>query len=192
MRTLRHLKTALFAAASVGAAAAVMPDDAHAADVDATIAGAAVEMTADATLAAPAQNETIPHKWLLAALATGALAGLTRLLAGTRLGDMVAEAAPKVGAAARNAAGAAVRASADAAKAVGRSVSSPLRFALAVAALGVFALVGLGVYDVEWLGGLVAGGALGVAGVVAAGRMRAAASLQAVRARFSKKDGAPR
>jgi hypothetical protein len=143
MKTSARLKTALLAAASLTAA---MAATAHAAD-RAPIEPVAIEhaiIAADqgeADKAAPAVRG-----WALAGAAAAALAAIARLI-GFR----------KIAAAAKAAGPAVVAAGGAAVKAVGRAVASPVRFVLLMAGLGVFALTGVGFYDFEWAGGLVAG-----------------------------------
>lgn len=92
----------------------------------------------------------------LAAAVTGALAALYRLIGGARVKAFFGKAGPATAKAARTVAAAPVKV----ARAVGRAAASPFRFLLALLGLGLFALTGVGLYDVEWLGGLIAGAAV--------------------------------
>ena len=71
-------------------------------------------------------------------------------------------------------------AASGAAKTVGRAVSSPLRGLALIAGLGVFALFGVGLYDVEWLGGMIVGALM--AGGGALGLHKALRALRPVKA----------
>ncbi|MEO1136248.1 MAG: hypothetical protein AAFW68_06505, partial [Pseudomonadota bacterium] len=93
------------------------------------------------------------RKWALLAAAAGALAGLVKLIGARRVADAISEGAVKTARAAGGAANVAARA-------VGRTVSSPLRFLAVLFGLALFALTGAGLYDVEWILGLVSGAAL--------------------------------
>lgn len=92
----------------------------------------------------------------LAAATAAALAALVHLIGVDRLFGWLRAAAPR----AKRAAAAVVRAPVEVARAVGRAAASPLRFVIIAAGLGLFALTGLNLFDVEWAGGLVAGAAL--------------------------------
>lgn len=145
MKTSACLKTALLAAASLTAATAAT---AYAADRAPTepvaIEHAIIAVDhGEADKVAPA---SAVRGWALGAAAAAALAAIARLI-GFR----------KIAAAAKAAGPAAVAAGGAAVKAVGRAIASPIRFVLLMAGLGVFALTGVGLYDVEWAGGLVAG-----------------------------------
>jgi hypothetical protein len=97
---------------------------------------------------------------------TARLAGLAAVAAAIaafigrrRLASWLRKAAPAV----KTAAGAVVAAPVVAARVVGRAVASPLRSLAFFAGVGLFALAGLGLYDVEWAGGLAAGLVLAIA-----------------------------
>jgi hypothetical protein len=145
MKTSSRLKTALLAAASLTAA---MAATAHAAD-RAPIEPVAIEhaiIAADQGEVDKAAPAPAVRGWALAGAAAAALAAIARLIG-----------FKKIAAAAKAAGPATVAAGAAAVKAVGRAVASPVRFVLLMAGLGVFALTGVGLYDIEWAGGLVAG-----------------------------------
>lgn len=158
-------KRTLLAASALAIAAAA---SAHAAPALQTAAPTEVVTPAahpaDETRAAPAALQ----KAGLAAAATAALAALVHFIGAGRIRGWLRSAAPVAAKAAR----AAARAPVEAAKAVGRAAASPLRFALVMAGLGVFALTGFSLFDVEWAGGLLAGGALVALAWFAAGRVR--------------------
>jgi hypothetical protein len=152
MTTSLRLKTALLAAASLTAATAATAYAADRAPMEPVAIEHAIAAVdhGEADKAAPA---SAVKGWTLAAGAAAALAAIARLVGFRR----IAAAAKAAGPAARRAASAAVTASGEAVKAVGRAVASPVRFILLMAGLGVFALTGLGLYDIEWAGGLIAG-----------------------------------
>lgn len=166
MDSSRKVKAAMLAASSLLAAAAALAP-AHAASFDAAAHPAVVEtpmVTIDADHGD--QKAQMPAKRAaLLALAAGALAGLIRLIG-----------AKKIIRAAKETAVAAAEVTGSAVKAVSRAVASPLRFALLMAGLALFALTGVGLYDIEWIGGLVVGAAM--AGVAAYGLMKTRMSLK--------------
>ena len=144
MKTSVRLKTALLAAASLTAAATV----AHAADGPPTepVATEHVLQLSDHNADKTATPGGSVKAWTIAGIAAAALTSLARLI-GFR----------KIAAATHRGAEAVIDLSARAARVVARAVSSPFRFATLTIGLGVFALAGLGLYDVEWAGGLIAG-----------------------------------
>lgn len=161
MMKFGKMKAGLLAAASVMAASAAL-SPAGASDLDPAAAPAtiAVEAPVIANGADHADQEKAPQnaplgakKWALLAAAAGALAGLVKLIGARKVADAVAEGAVKT-------ARAAATSASGAARAVGRAVSSPLRFLALLFGLALFALAGVGLYDVEWLGGLLSGAAL--------------------------------
>lgn len=150
MSARKTLKGAFLAAAAVTVVGAA---SAHAAAVDA----APTEMVApvdhagdEAKASAPAE---IGRKVGIAALATAALAGLFHLVGGRRVKAFLDAAAPV----AAKTAAAVAKAPAAAARAVGRAAASPFRFILLMGGLGVFALTGISVFDIEWTAGLALG-----------------------------------
>ncbi len=164
MRTRSTLKTALLAAASLTAASAAM---AHAAD-RAPMEPVAIE---HAVMSVDAGEETAPAAISaknvgFAAAATAALAGLFRLIGPRRLRAAAAATAAYAG----RAASAAGEAGIAAAKAVAGFTSKPLKFAAMMAAIATVGLAGIGLYDVEWAGGLIIGAA--GAGLAFAGASR--------------------
>jgi len=152
----------LAATSLVSAAAALAP--ATASDFDpaaypATIEAPAVVHAGD-TIAQADQRAKPAGRAALIAVALGALGWLVKLLGPKKVLRAVEKTAQ-----------ATVKASAAAARTAGRTLRSPLRYLAWVAGLTLFALTGVGLYDVEWIGGLVAGAAL--AGVAAFGTIRA-------------------
>lgn len=102
----------------------------------------------DATKSMPASQ-----KLGLLAIGAAALAGLVRLIGARKLAAAVTQGA--VGAAKFT-----VKTGVKAAKLVGATFASPLRFAGVMAGLALFALTGIGFYDVEWIFGLMVGALL--------------------------------
>ncbi len=94
--------------------------------------------------------------WHVGAFLSGGLIALVRIFGANRVLNFLAAAAPGAARAAKVAMDAPVKA----ARAVANSAASWGRLVLSVSVLGVFALAGLGYYNVEWLGGLAVGGAL--------------------------------
>ncbi|MEL7486962.1 MAG: hypothetical protein AAGJ87_07090 [Pseudomonadota bacterium] len=183
MKKASALKTLLLAAASTAAATTAVAVSDEAAPYETAIVEAAPVLVAEASSAEAPAPIVKPRNWLIAAFATGALAGLVRLLGGKRTINAVREAAataaPKVARAARDAAKAPI----SAVKTAGAAMASPLKWAAAILGLGMLGFVGVGFYNVEWLGGLVVGAALASASAFAAWRARTALSLRPVKIR---------
>jgi hypothetical protein len=156
-------KAAMMAAVSVIAASAAL-SPAGARDIDPAAHPATVAVEAPLAHAADHADEasqaqkTGPKKWALLAAAAASLAGLVKLIGARRVGAFVTESAVKTARAAATGASVAV-------KSVGRAVSSPLRFLAMLFGLALFALTGAGLYDVEWIAGLLSGAALAGAGL---------------------------
>ncbi len=147
------LKTVLLAAASLaaaGAAAAPLTPSAPFEPAPIEHAVAADQHRADARAADIGVN-----RWLAGGAIAAALAGLIRLFGWAR----ISAALQKAGKAAMEAPAAAIRYAGDV-------VRSPLRFLLIVGGLSLFALVGVGFYDVEWIAGVATGAAIVLAGSV--------------------------
>lgn len=163
LRAPRRVKIAMMAAASLFAAAAAS-SPAHAGEFDAAAFPATVEafVAPDIGHAAGAGEEQGKPiaTWALIAAAAAALAGIVKLLGVKRVAAAVVQTTTMV---AKNA----TKAAARAAKAVGSAMSSPLRMIMAFAGLALFALTGVGLYDIEWIGGMAVG--LAMAGIGAAG-----------------------
>lgn len=178
MITVRKTRNALLAAASVVAASAAL-QPASASDFDVAWHAAATEIEAgDAGPAAADHGAEKPaiggKKWVLLVAAAGALAALVKLIGAKRVADVVSEGAVY-------AARATAKTASGAARAVGRTVSSPLRFLAILFGLALFALTGVGLYDIEWIGGLLSGAALAGAGLY--GFLKTRRIFQPVRAR---------
>lgn len=156
MTFARKAKIAMLAATALASAAAALAP-AEAGDYDAAAYPAVVEapVVAHAADHADQQKQTpaTAKRIALLAVAAGALAGLVRILGVKRVLRAAGETA-----------GATVRVAGRAASAAGRAVfraaRSPLRFLAWMTGLMLFALTGVGLYDVEWLGGMAAGAAL--------------------------------
>ncbi|MFN3959390.1 MAG: hypothetical protein ACK4NP_05705 [Parvularculaceae bacterium] len=150
------LKSILLAAASLVAV------NASAAPPTAPVAIAPIEHAADFDQAQPeARAPVIAVKhWLAGGAIAAALAGLIRLFGWSRMGAALA-------AAGKTAAAAPV----VAVRYVGEAVKRPVRSMLLVLGLSLFALAGVGIYDVEWLAGMIAGGALAAAGFLGVRRI---------------------
>ncbi|WP_375204186.1 hypothetical protein [Hyphococcus sp.] len=157
MTNFKKMKAGLLAAVSVTAATvALSPAGASDFDPAVTSPTVAVEAPVIAHAADHGDQEKTPlspKKWALLAVAASALAGIIKLIGARKVADAVAQGAVKTARVAASTAS-------GAARAVGRTVSSPLRFLAALLGLALFALAGIGLYDVEWIGGLVSGAAL--------------------------------
>ncbi|MEM9706038.1 MAG: hypothetical protein AAF850_08175 [Pseudomonadota bacterium] len=152
MRVSKSVKTALLAAVSLTAAAGAAPAMADDAAVqNANVAEAAVVAVASEPMVE--SNLFFKNKWLTAAFATGALAAFLRLRLGARLMGALDEHAPAVADAAR----AAGRSAKTAVSKVSKLAAGPMRLVLGLAAMALVGLVGVGFYDVEFLGGLALG-----------------------------------
>lgn len=160
MTNRNSVKYALLAATALAAA---VPAAVYAAAPTETVAPVA-HAADDVEAAAPGN---LARNAGIAALATAFLAGL---FGAKRIRAFLRRAAPVAAGAARAVAAAPVAA----ARAVGRAAASPFRFALIFGSLGVFALTGVGLYDVEWAGGLVAGALMAALIFGGAGQMRRA------------------
>ncbi len=163
MDNARKTKIAMLAATSLMTAAAALAP-AKAGDLDPaafpmTVEAPAVTHAAD-TLVQSDHGTKPAQRAALIAVALGALGWLVKLLGPKKVLRAVEKTAQ-----------ATVNASAAAAKTAVRAVRSPLRFLAWTAGLVLFALTGVGLYDVEWIGGLIAGA--GLAGLAAFGSMRA-------------------
>ena len=153
-------KAAMMAAVSVIAASAAL-SPAGASDFDPVVSPATIAVEAPVAHAVDHADEQKPigaKKWTLLAVAAAALAGIVKLVGARRVAEIVTEGAVRTARVA--ATGASVSA-----KAVGRAVSSPLRFLAVLFGLGLFALTGIGLFDVEWIAGLISGAALSGAGL---------------------------
>ncbi|MEO1252577.1 MAG: hypothetical protein AAFW81_09550 [Pseudomonadota bacterium] len=174
MNETRKVKISLLAATSLlSAAAALAP--AHANDLDAAAFPTIVEAPAVAAHdEAVLKNDRVgvAQRAGLIAIGLGALGWLVRLIGPKKVIRAVEKTAE-----------ATVKASSAAAKTAIRAVRSPLRFAAWMAGLALFALAGVGFYDIEWIGGLMAGAAITGLSVFGALKSRAALRFAPVRHR---------
>lgn len=173
----RKVKIAMLAATSLlSAAAALAP--AQAGELDPAAFPAVVE----APVVAPAADHVIQadhdsktgQRAAMIAVALGALGWLVKLLGPKRVlraVEKTADATVK----------ATVQASGAAAKTVGRILRSPLRALAWMAGIVLFALTGVGLYDVEWLGGMAAGAAIAAAAAWGVARTRGMFQMKPVR-----------
>ncbi|MBB5519407.1 hypothetical protein [Amphiplicatus metriothermophilus] len=167
MRTRRSLRAVMLAATAL---AAVGGASAHAA----VAAPAPTEAVAPNAPAVHDERETASPVSAtdvgLAAGLTAALAAIVRFLGARRL----AQALRRAGAATARTAAAAAKAPVRLAKGAARAIGAPVRYALIVIGLGVFALAGIAALDIEWAAGLALGLAIGLAVWLAAVRTRKA------------------
>lgn len=171
MTFARKAKIAMLAATALTSAAAALAP-AQAGDVDAAAYPATIEApVAHAADHADQQNHASVKRFVLIAVAAGALAGLIKLL-GVR---KVMRVAGETAAATARVAG---QAAAGAGRVVLRAARSPLRFLAWMAGLMAFALTGVALYDVEWLGGMAAGAAMAGLVLYAILKLRAGLSPQ--------------
>jgi len=167
MDKARKVKMAMMAAGSILAAAAAM-GPALASDFARDYGGAAypamvgvqTPQIVHAADHADQNSQPAAKRWALIAVAAGALAGLVKLIGAGRVLRAVGKTANRV-------AKTSIAAAAGTARAVGRAVASPLRTLGLFIGLALFALTGVGFYDIEWVGGLAAG--LALAGMAAFG-----------------------
>lgn len=181
MKSVRKTRNALLAAASALAASAALAP-AGASDFDAAAQPATVEIAAmEAGPAVPDESGEKTaigaKKWALIVAAAGALAALVKLIGAKRVAEAVSEGAVR-------AARATASTASGAARVVGRTISSPLRFLAVLFGLALFALTGVGLYDIEWIGGLVSGAALAGAGLY--GFMKIRRIFEPIKARVSR------
>lgn len=150
----KHKLGLLAASALMASTAAFAP--AHANDIDM----AAFPTTIEAPIVVADAGQHLDQKSDKNALRLGvlmaagaALVGAIRIFGFKRVRKVVTQSA-------RRAAETTTQAIGSAAKAAGRVLRSPLRMMAWVAGLSILALTGVGFYDVEWIAGLVVGGAL--------------------------------
>ncbi len=114
---------------------------------------------------------TSPAKrWAIAGVAAAALAGIARLIGFERIAAAIRSAGPV----AKRAAAAVATGAAEAARAVGRVAASPFRAIAIMTGLGLVALAGAGLYDVEWVAGVAFGAIMATAVLFGAKRARKA------------------
>ena len=159
----RTIKAALMGASAL-LASSVMPASADAAAFDkaafpATVEASVIPDSAVADNHDPAKSP-IAKRAALIAIAAGALTGLISLLGPRRVWRRLKRITKQAANVTSKAAGAA-------AGAVAKAARSPLRWLAWTAGLVVFALTGVGFYDIEWIGGMIAG--VGLASLAAIG-----------------------
>lgn len=127
-----------------------------------SFAAAPIEHAAEASQESPDARpaEIAVKHWLAAGAVAAAIAGLIRLFGWPRISAALGQAGEAV-----------VAASGAAVRYVGEAVKSPVRSLMLIAGLSLFALAGVGFYDVEWLAGLFTGGALVLAGILGSRRI---------------------
>jgi hypothetical protein len=144
------LKTALLATVALGTSAF------HAAPQAAPLSATEIVAPSPVAAAVLSVDEAVDPMvkrvgWIAAGAAV--LAAIGGFVGWTR----IQRALVSVGPALVKVAGTAAAAPVAAAKAVAKAVSKPIRLVTIGASLALFSLLGLGLYDVEWLGGLLAG-----------------------------------
>ena len=164
---ITRLKSALLATVALGVGGAATPAfAAEPAPTEIVQAPPSVSVAHASDEAAPA----IARQAGLLAAGAAVLAALGGLIGWRRIRRAIAAAGPM----AADAVSAVAEAPAVLARAVGKAVSGPFRFLAALAALVAFSLFGVGLYDVEWLGGLLAGALAVIAASMASARARQA------------------
>lgn len=156
MRRLGPIKSAMMAtisvcsgAAAVGVAHADTLPELTPLEVDATYPADELRLEPELESAKPA---SIP-RWALWVGATAALAALVKLIGANGALNMVARAGPVVAKAVE----VVVKAPLKAAKAMGEAFMSPVKFMLLLGGLALFAFTGVGLFDLQWAGGLATG-----------------------------------
>jgi len=152
------LKTALLAAASLAAAGVATAPAASAAP----FGPAPYEVVAPAAqdVAAAHSDDGVVNRWIAGGALASALAGLIHLIGW-----------PRIAAALRRAGSTAAATTAAAARYAASVVRSPFRFVAVMGGLSLFALVGVGFYDVEWIAGLATGVAIAVVAAIGVRRI---------------------
>ena len=163
MESTRKVKIAMLAATSLLTAVSALAP-AHAGTLDdaafpATIEAPVVTYAGDQLVQADHDNAPAKRAALIA-VALGALGWLVKLLGPKKVYRSVERTAQ-----------ASLKATADGAKSVLRVARSPLRALAWIAGLILFAMTGIGLYDIEWIGGLIAGCSL--TGIAAFSTLRA-------------------
>ncbi len=180
MAKSRKTRLAMMAGASLLAAAGGVAA-AGAADFDAAAYPAVVDAPVhDGTIVAgdhgDEKGQPAAKRWALVAVAAGALAGIVRLIGAKKVLRAVSNGAAVTGRAA-------AKAGANAAKAVGKAAGSPLLFVGIASGLALFALLGAGLYDIEWIAGLAVGATMAVIALYGAMKVRGLFSPKPVRIR---------
>ena len=145
-----NVKTALLAAVSLSAATFATS---HASEAIGHVpAPMVMAADPDSGQAPQAAGQSAVRLVGFAALGSAAVALMMRALGRERVAALVRAMTP--------AAKAIAAAPAAAARALGRAASAPLRFAATFAGFAAIGFVGLSLYDLEWAGGVLVGGAL--------------------------------
>lgn len=183
MDNARKTKLAMMAATSLMTATAAL-GPVHASIMDPaafpqTVEAPVVPDIAHASDHADQKASPMAKRLGLIAAAGGVLAVLVRLFGAKKVMRAVKTSAAQAAKVATSAATAT-------ASVAGRALRSPLRYLAVMAGLILFALTGVGLYDIEWIGGLVAGA--GLAGMAAFGVLKARLALRPapIKARASK------
>lgn len=168
MRTKKAILAAsslLAAAAALSTASASDYSNSHGVAIEATVA-AAPEASAPLSHA-DEQSGLTARQWAFLGIAAGALAGFVKLIGARKAAKAVVRAAGGAARTAANAAGGAVNA-------IGKAAGAPLKLAGLLIGLGAFILLGVGLYDVEWLAGLAVGALAVLGGLFGVRRIRRA------------------
>jgi len=118
------------------------------------------------------EASAVPSKAWYAAGAAAILALLIRLIGVRRVREAIAAAGPATIKVARQTAKATAHGVAATASAARQAVKGPFRRVFIFAGLSFVGLAGFGLYDIEWLGGMNAGGLLAGASLVATSNIR--------------------
>ena len=174
MKYMKKTRVAMLAATSLATMAAVSAASASDFAPEAaptTVEAPAVVHAADMVDQAAPASKPVQRAALIAVM-LGALGWLVKLIGPKKVLQAVEKTAE-----------ATVKVTAAAAKTAARAMRSPLRYIGWVAGLSVFALTGLWLFDVEWIGGLAAGVALASLFGLTALRVRSVLSLRPAYAR---------
>ena len=160
MESTRKLKIAMLAATSLLTTALALAP-ANAGVLDAAAFPATIEAPIVAHSSDQVDRDNTPAKRAaLIAVALGALGWLVKLLSSKKMLRVVEKTVQ-----------ASLKVSADGAKSVLRVTRSPLQAFAWIAGFILFAMVGIGLYDIEWTGGLIVGCSL--TGIAAFSTLRA-------------------
>lgn len=162
----------MLAATALIGAAALSPAAGKAFTAEAAPTEAVVVAPDAETKAADERASPMARRLAMIAAGLGALGFLVRIFGPKKVLRAVEKTAE-----------ASVKASVGAAKSVARAARSPLRYLVWIAALILFVMTGVGLYDIEWIGGMMAGAASLATLVFGWGRIGKA--LQPARARAS-------
>lgn len=167
MKNALKNRAALLAASSLLAASAsfsVAASEPFSEASPTTIESHMAPATAAALDEAPKEAASV-QKWAFAGIAAAALAGLIRLIGARKAVKAVSKAT-------QAAVQATAKGAASVAKVTGRFLGGPLRWAAGLTGLGLFILLGVGLYDIEWIAGLILGALVALAGAAGLGNLR--------------------